>query len=66
MAFTPLAPLAGMPASSVDRGAPYAGDTALRINEIISAQQAVNDLAPLSAYFTKASANPSQCFAPTV
>jgi nitronate monooxygenase len=45
-AFTPLAPLAGMPASSVDRGALYAGDTALRINEIVSAQQAVNDLAP--------------------
>ncbi len=44
--FTPLAPLAGMPDSSVDHGALYAGDTALRINEIVSAQQAVNELAP--------------------
>jgi nitronate monooxygenase len=44
--FTPLAPLRGMPDSSVDHGALYAGDTALRINEIVSAQQAVNNLAP--------------------
>ncbi len=44
--FTPLAPLNGMPDSSVDHAALYAGDTALRINEIISARQAVNDLAP--------------------
>jgi hypothetical protein len=44
--FTPLAPLIGMPDSSVDHGALYAGDTALRINEIVSARQAVNDLAP--------------------
>jgi NAD(P)H-dependent flavin oxidoreductase YrpB (nitropropane dioxygenase family) len=44
--FTPLAPLPGMPDSSVDSGALYAGDTALRISDIISAQQAVNDLAP--------------------
>jgi NAD(P)H-dependent flavin oxidoreductase YrpB (nitropropane dioxygenase family) len=44
--FTPLAPLRGMPDSSVDSGALYAGDTALRINEVISAQQALNDLAP--------------------
>jgi nitronate monooxygenase len=44
--FTPLAPLAGMPESSVDTGALYAGDTALRINEIISAQRAVADLTP--------------------
>jgi hypothetical protein len=35
-----------MPDSSVDSGALYAGDTALRISDIISAQQAVNDLAP--------------------
>jgi hypothetical protein len=44
--FTPLAPLPGMPDSSVDSGALYAGATALRISDIISAQQAVNDLAP--------------------
>ncbi|MGB6206627.1 nitronate monooxygenase, partial [Mycobacterium sp.] len=44
--LTPLAPLAGMPDSSVNSGALYAGDTALRISEVISAQQAVNDLAP--------------------
>jgi NAD(P)H-dependent flavin oxidoreductase YrpB (nitropropane dioxygenase family) len=44
--FTPLAPLTGMPDSSVDHGALYAGDTALRINEVVSAQQAVNNLAP--------------------
>lgn len=45
-AFTPMAPLAGMPVSSVDRAALYAGDTALRIHEIVSAQQAVDDLTP--------------------
>jgi NAD(P)H-dependent flavin oxidoreductase YrpB (nitropropane dioxygenase family) len=44
--FTPLAPLPSMPNSSVDSGALYAGDTVLRINEIVSAQQAVKDLAP--------------------
>lgn len=44
--FTPLAPLNGMPKSSVDSGALYAGETVLRIGEIISAQQAVADLTP--------------------
>jgi nitronate monooxygenase len=44
--FTPLAPLRGMPNSSVDSGALYAGNTALRITEIVSPQQAVMDLAP--------------------
>jgi nitronate monooxygenase len=44
--FTPLAPLNGMQNSSVDSGALYAGETALRISEIISARQAVKDLAP--------------------
>jgi nitronate monooxygenase len=44
--FTPLAPLNGMPNSSVDSGALYAGDTVLRIGEIISAQQAVAELTP--------------------
>jgi nitronate monooxygenase len=44
--FTPLAPLNGMPNSAVDSGALYAGDTALRISEIVSADQAVKDLAP--------------------
>jgi len=44
--FTPLAPLAGMPDSWVDSAALYAGETALRINEITSAEQAVKDLHP--------------------
>jgi NAD(P)H-dependent flavin oxidoreductase YrpB (nitropropane dioxygenase family) len=44
--LTPLAPLTGMPDSSVDSGALYAGETALRISDVISAQQAVNGLAP--------------------
>lgn len=44
--FTPLAPLAGMPDSWVDRAALYAGETALRINQITSAEQAVADLTP--------------------
>ncbi|MDI3313010.1 MAG: nitronate monooxygenase [Mycobacterium sp.] len=44
--FTPLPPLSGMPASWVDRTALYAGETALRIGEITSAEQAVKDLTP--------------------
>jgi NAD(P)H-dependent flavin oxidoreductase YrpB (nitropropane dioxygenase family) len=44
--FTPLAQLAGMPDSWVDRAALYAGETALRITEITSAEQAVKDLTP--------------------
>jgi NAD(P)H-dependent flavin oxidoreductase YrpB (nitropropane dioxygenase family) len=44
--FTPLAPLNGMPDSSVDTGALYAGETALRIGEVVSARQAVSDLTP--------------------
>jgi hypothetical protein len=44
--FTPLAPLAGMPDSWVDRAALYAGETALRIDQITSAQQALADLIP--------------------
>lgn len=44
--FTPLAPLDGMPDSWVDRAALYAGETALRISEITSAEQAVKDLTP--------------------
>jgi hypothetical protein len=35
-----------MPDSWVDRAAPYAGETALRISEITSAEQAVKDLLP--------------------
>jgi NAD(P)H-dependent flavin oxidoreductase YrpB (nitropropane dioxygenase family) len=45
--FTPLAPVAGMPDSWVDRAALYAGETALRISEITSAAQAVEELRPL-------------------
>ena len=44
--FTPLAPLGGTPDSWVDRAALYAGDTALRISEITSAERAVADLSP--------------------
>lgn len=44
--FSPLAPLDGMPESSVDCGALYAGETALRINEVTSARRAVEDLTP--------------------
>jgi nitronate monooxygenase len=44
--FTPLAPVAEMPDSWVDRAALYAGKTARRIGEITSAEQAVKDLSP--------------------
>ena len=44
--FSPIAPTAGMPASAVDRTACYAGQTALRMTSVISARQAVADLAP--------------------
>lgn len=44
--FTPLAPLPGMPDSSVECGALYAGETALRISDVIPAAQAVKELTP--------------------
>jgi nitronate monooxygenase len=44
--FTPLAPVAETPDSWLDRSALYAGDTALRIGEVTSAAQAVEDLSP--------------------
>jgi nitronate monooxygenase len=44
--FSPIAPTVGMPASAVDRSACYAGQTALRMNSVTSARQAVADLAP--------------------
>ncbi|OBG99581.1 MULTISPECIES: nitronate monooxygenase family protein [unclassified Mycobacterium] len=44
--FTPLAPVAGMPESRLDSAALYAGETALRIDELTSAEQAVEDLTP--------------------
>lgn len=44
--FTPLAPVAGVPDSWLDSAALYAGDTALRIDELIPAEQAVADLTP--------------------
>ncbi len=43
--FTPAAPLEGMPGSWVDRAALYAGESALRITEVVSAKQAVAELA---------------------
>ncbi|OBG45577.1 oxidoreductase [Mycobacterium alsense] len=44
--FTPLAPVAGVPDSWLDSAALYAGETALRIGELVSAGQAVTDLTP--------------------
>lgn len=44
--FTPLAPVAGVPDSWLDSAALYAGETALRIDEVTSADQAVRDLTP--------------------
>jgi nitronate monooxygenase len=44
--FSPIAPTVGMPASAVDRAACYAGQTALRLNSVTSARQAVADLSP--------------------
>ncbi len=44
--FSPIAPTVGMPDSAVDRAALYAGETVLRLSSVISAQQAVADLAP--------------------
>lgn len=43
--FTPLAPVAGVPDPWLDSAALYAGETALRIGELTSAEQAVADLA---------------------
>jgi NAD(P)H-dependent flavin oxidoreductase YrpB (nitropropane dioxygenase family) len=44
--FSPIAPTIGMPDSSVDRTALYAGETVLRMTSVISAKQAVTDLTP--------------------
>ncbi|GAB2996070.1 hypothetical protein MBOU_61320 [Mycobacterium bourgelatii] len=44
--FSPIAPNREMPDHWVDRAALYAGDSALRINEVTSAEQAVKDLTP--------------------
>jgi nitronate monooxygenase len=44
--FSPIAPTVGMPDSAVDRTALYAGETVLRMTSVISARQAVTDLAP--------------------
>lgn len=44
--FSPIAPTIGMPESAVDRAALYAGETVLRMISVISARQAVTDLAP--------------------
>ncbi|WP_433599183.1 NAD(P)H-dependent flavin oxidoreductase [Nocardia sp. CA-135953] len=43
--FSPAAPLEGMPEDWVDRAALYAGESALRINGVIPAKQAVAELA---------------------
>lgn len=44
--FTPLAPVAGVPDSRLDSAALYAGETALRIGELTSAERAVAELNP--------------------
>ncbi|HTQ22889.1 nitronate monooxygenase [Mycobacterium sp.] len=44
--FSPAAPERRMPDSWVDRAALYAGETALRLGEVTSAEQAVRDLSP--------------------
>ncbi len=44
--FSPAAPVSAMPDSWADSTARYAGETALRLREITSAAQAVNDLSP--------------------
>ena len=44
--FSPIAPTVGMPDSVVDRTSLYAGETVLRMISVISARQAVTDLAP--------------------
>jgi nitronate monooxygenase len=44
--YTPALPLAGMPERSLDTCALYAGESALRIDDVISAEAAVERLAP--------------------
>jgi NAD(P)H-dependent flavin oxidoreductase YrpB (nitropropane dioxygenase family) len=44
--FTPALPLSGTPAEALDRCALYAGETALRIDEVVPAALAVERLAP--------------------
>ncbi|MFG1791720.1 nitronate monooxygenase [Nocardia sp. NPDC049149] len=43
--FSPVAPLEGEPSAWVNRAALYAGDSALRMTEVVSAKQAVDELA---------------------
>lgn len=44
--FTPALPLAGMPASSVDRTALYAGASSARMSDVVPAAAAVQQLVP--------------------
>ena len=44
--FYPVAPTIGMPESAVDHTALYAGETVLRMTSVLSARQAVTELAP--------------------
>lgn len=44
--FSPAQPLAGMPESSVDRTALYAGETVDRLDDVVAAAEAVRRLAP--------------------
>ncbi|HEX4837785.1 MAG TPA: nitronate monooxygenase [Solirubrobacteraceae bacterium] len=44
--FTPALPLAGMARDTVERSALYAGDTALRLDDLLTAEQALARLAP--------------------
>jgi nitronate monooxygenase len=44
--FSPAAPTVGMPESAVEQMALYAGETVLRLTAVISALEAVGDIAP--------------------
>jgi NAD(P)H-dependent flavin oxidoreductase YrpB (nitropropane dioxygenase family) len=44
--FSPALPLQGMPDASTDRCALYAGDSALRMHDVVPARRAVEQLAP--------------------
>jgi nitronate monooxygenase len=43
--FTPIAPLAGMPDEWIDRAALYSGESGLRMDRVMSAREAVAELA---------------------
>jgi hypothetical protein len=44
--FTPALPLAGMPESTLECSAMYAGESALRVNQALPAERVLAELAP--------------------